>query len=523
MRFARTRPIRLLIASLPALLPLSVAVLPLASATGFLVAASAPAMARTAPESFADLAAKLQPSVVNISSSSTIQSHSGDRPGPEVPMFPPGSPFEQFFKDFLERNRPPGHGGPQSQQPAPDRKTQSLGSGFIVDSSGLIVTNNHVIDGVDEITVTLADNTTLKAELVGKDERVDVALLRVKPDKPLVAVAFADSDTARVGDWVLAIGNPFGLGGTVTAGIVSARGRDIRSGPYDDFIQTDAAINRGNSGGPLFNMNGDVIGINTAIYSPSGGSIGIGFSIPSNMAKTVVAQLKEFGKARRGWLGVRIQQVTPDIAESLGLKETMGAMVAGVNDDGPAALAKIRNGDIITKFNGQDVKEMKNLPRLVAETAIGQDVPITLWRDGHEMVVQAKLGELPDDQKLASSAAPGKMEGAKPTEIASLGLQLSALTPENRDRFQLSAEQKGVVIADVAINSSAAERGLKPGDVILEVQQEAVNSPADVQSRVDAVRKQNRKSVLMLVQSGDGLRWVPLSLAPLPAKPGKAG
>ena len=516
MRSVRTRPLHLLIA-------LSVAAAPVVTATGILAAASAPAMARTAPESFDDLAAKLQPSVVNISSSSTIQARGGDRPGPEIPMFPPGSPFEQFFKDFLERNRPQGRGGPQPQQPAPDRKTQSLGSGFIIDASGLIVTNNHVIDGADEITVTLSDNTTLKAELVGKDERVDVALLRVKPDKPLVAASFGDSDTARVGDWVLAIGNPFGLGGTVTAGIVSARGRDIRSGPYDDFIQTDAAINRGNSGGPLFNMNGDVIGINTAIYSPSGGSIGIGFSIPANMAKNVVAQLKEFGKARRGWLGVRIQQVTPDIAESLGLKEPIGAMVAGVNEGGPAESAKIRNGDIITKFNGQDVKEMKNLPRLVAETAIGQEVPVTLWRDGHEVTVQAKLGELPDDQKVAAGAAPGKTEGAKPTEIASLGLQLSALTPENRDRFQLSPEQKGVVIADVAANSSAAERGLKPGDVILEVQQEAVNSPADVQARVETVRKQNRKSVLMLVQSGDGLRWVPLSLAPVPSKPGKPG
>ncbi len=508
MRSLRTRPLHVLLA-------LSLSALPLAGA------ASPPAAARVAPESFADLAAKLQPSVVNISSSATIQTRGGERPGPDVPIFPPGSPFEQFFKDFLERNRPPGRGG----QPPPqaDRKTQSLGSGFIIDPSGLIVTNNHVIDGADEITVTLTDNTTLKAELVGRDERVDVALLRVKPEKPLTAVVFGDSDASRVGDWVLAIGNPFGLGGTVTAGIVSARGRDIRSGPYDDFIQTDAAINRGNSGGPLFNMSGEVIGINTAIYSPSGGSIGIGFSIPANMAKNVVAQLQEFGKARRGWLGVRIQQVTPDIAESLGLKEPIGAMVAGINEGGPAEAAKIHNGDIITKFNGQDVKEMKNLPRLVAETAIGREVPVVLWRDGHELTVQAKLGELPEEQKMAAGDAPARTEGAKPTEIASLGLQLSALSGEIREKFQLSAEQKGVVIADVAAGSSAAERGLKPGDVILEVQQEAVATPADVLSRVDAVRKQNRKSVLMLVQSGDGLRWVPLALTVAPAKPGKPG
>ena len=522
MRLVRTRPLRLLLLLSSALLPVTATTgITVAAATGMTIAVSTPAAARTAPESFADLAAKLQPSVVNISSSTTIQSRGGDRQGPEVPMFPPGSPFEQFFKDFLERNRPPGRGGQQPREQMPERKSQSLGSGFIIDSSGLIVTNNHVIDGADEITVTLTDNTTLKAELVGRDERVDVALLRVKPEKPLTAVAFGDSDTARVGDWVLAIGNPFGLGGTVTAGIVSARGRDIRSGPYDDFIQTDAAINRGNSGGPLFNMNGDVIGINTAIYSPSGGSIGIGFSIPANMAKTVVAQLKEFGKAKRGWLGVRIQQVTPDIAESLGLKDATGAMVAGVNDGGPADNAKIRNGDIILKFNGQDVKEMKNLPRLVAETPIGQEVPVTLWRDGKEVVVQAKLGELPEEQKVAAGAAPGKGSAVKPTEVASLGLQLSPPPPETRDRLQLDADQKCVVIVDVATNSSAAERGLKPGDVILEVQQEAVSTPADVQSRVDAVRKQNRKSVLMLVQSGDGLRWVPLALPPVkPAKPG---
>ena len=474
---------------------------------------AAPALARGAPDSFADLAATLSPAVVNISSSSSAQARA-DRPGPEVPLFPPGSPFEQFFKDFLERNRPPGaHPGPGGPSaPAPDRKTQSLGSGFIIDSSGLIVTNNHVIDGADEITVTLADNTTLKATLVGKDERVDVALLKVTSEKPLPAVKFGDSDAERVGDWVLAIGNPFGLGGTVTAGIVSARGRDIRSGPYDDFLQTDAAINRGNSGGPLFNMNGDVIGINTAIYSPSGGSIGIGFSIPSNMAKNVVMQLRDFGRARRGWLGVRIQQVTPDISESVGLKETSGAMVAGVNDGGPADTAKIRNGDIILKFNGQAVKEMRVLPRLVAETQIGQAVPVMLWRDGHEMSVEAKVGELPDEEKQASVTPAAKPEPAKTTGLASLGLQLAPISPETREQFQLGADQKGVVIVDVAGGSSAAERGIKPGDVIVEVQQEAVNSPGDITSRVDAVRKQGRKSVLVLVQSGDGLRWVPLTL-----------
>jgi len=319
------------------------------------------AEARGAPDSFADLAARLLPAVVNVSTSQTVQQR--QQSGPEMPMFPPGSPFEQFFKDFFNRQRPPGNRN-ESQPRAPERRAQSLGSGFVIDPEGLIVTNNHVIDGADEISITLQDNTTLKASVVGRDESTDLALLRVKPDKPLPYVEFGDSDAARVGDWVLAIGNPFGLGGSVTAGIVSARGRDINSGPYDDFIQTDAAINRGNSGGPLFNMDGKVVGINTAIYSPSGGSIGIGFSIPSKLAQNVVNQLRNYGQARRGWLGVRIQQVTPEIAESLGLKEPTGAMIAGVNEGGPADKAKIRNGDIVLKFNGQEVKNMSALPRI---------------------------------------------------------------------------------------------------------------------------------------------------------------
>ena len=469
--------------------------------------------ARTSPDSFADLAAKLLPAVVNISSTQSVQASAGaPNAGPEVPLFPPGSPFEQFFKDFLNRNRPGGKGD-QGQQQEPERRMQSLGSGFIVDPSGLIVTNNHVIDGADEITVTLQDNTSLKAKVLGRDETGDIALLQVKPDKPLPAVPFGDSDAERVGDWVLAIGNPFGLGGTVTAGIVSARGRDIRQGPYDDFIQTDAAINRGNSGGPLFNMDGQVIGMNTAIYSPSGGSIGIGFSIPSNMVKAVVAQLKDFGHPRRGWLGVRIQEVTPDIAESLGLKEATGAMVAGVNGGGPADTAKIHNGDIILKFNGQDVKEMRTLPRIVADSEVGKSVPVVLWRDGKEVTVQATLAEKPDDIQVAAAATPDKAPEQKTTQISGLGLTLAPITQEMKDKFSLGTDQKGVVITDVSPNSSASERGLKAGDVIVEVQQGAVTTPADVQQKVDNVRKESRKSVLMLIQRQDGLQWVPLSLS----------
>ncbi len=508
MRLTSTRTVRAAALAFSALLAVP-------AASGL---SAVPAYARDVPDSFADLAEKLQPAVVNISSSTSVQARGGFS-GPEIPLFPPGSPFEQFFKDFLDRNRPGGRQGqPTPQQPAPERRMQSLGSGFIVDPSGLVVTNNHVIEGADEVTVTLQDNTSLKATIVGRDERVDVALLKVKSDKPLPAVSFGDSDKERVGDWVLAIGNPFGLGGSVTAGIVSARGRDIRQGPYDDFLQTDAAINRGNSGGPLFNMNGEVIGINTAIYSPSGGSIGIGFAIPANMAKTVVDQLRDFGHARRGWLGVRIQQVTPDIAESLGLHDSGGAMVAGVNDGGPADQAKIRNGDIILKFNGQDVKEMRNLPRIVAETPIGQEVPVTIWRDGKQQIVQAKVGELPEDQQVAAATPgpTGKVDKPTPTEISGLGLQLAPITQETRDKYQLSANQKGVLVTDVAANSPAAERGLKAGDVIVEVGSppEPVNSPADVQQRVDTVRKQSRRSVLMLVQSQEGSpRWVPLNLS----------
>jgi serine protease Do len=471
------------------------------------VALPTAAQARPAPDSFADLAEKLLPAVVNISSSQLVQAR-GDRMGPEIPSFPPGSPFEQFFRDFMERNRPPGQ---QSSPQAPPRRMQSLGSGFIVDASGYVVTNNHVIDGADEITVTLQDNTALKATLVGRDERTDIAVLKVTSDKPLTALKLGDSDRSRVGDWVLAIGNPFGLGGSVTAGIVSARGRDIQQGPYDNFIQTDAAINRGNSGGPLFNMDGEVIGINTAIYSPSGGSIGIGFSIPSNIARTVVAQLRDFGRAKRGWLGVKIQQVTPDIAESMGLKEAAGALVASVEDGGPAAAAKLRGGDIILKFGDQDIKEMRLLPRIVAETEIGREVPVKLWRDGHEMTLTAKVGELPEDQKQAA-AAPDKPAPAAPVELADLGLKLAPITPEARERYQIGSDQKGVLVTDVANGSPAAARGLKPGDVIVEVQQHEVTTPAEVVEQVGRVRKTDRRSVLMLIQGQDGPRWVPLSL-----------
>jgi serine protease Do len=316
----------------------------------------------------------------------------------------------------------------------------------------------------------------------------------------------------RIGDWVLAIGNPFGLGGSVTAGIVSARGRDIHEGPYDDFIQTDAPINRGNSGGPLFNMDGQVIGINTAIYSPSGGSIGIGFAIPANMAKLDVDQLRQYGHPRRGYLGVRIQEVTPDIAESLSLHQPGGAMVAGVNPGGPADQAHLRNGDVILKFNGQDVKDMRTLPRIVADSEVGKQVPVVVWRDGKQVTLQATLAEMPDDKTQLAAATPGQPAAPQNTDVSGLGMKLAPISSETKSKYGLGDNQKGVVITDVSPDGAAAKQGLKPGDVIVEVQQSEVNTPADVQQHVDSVRKENRRSVLMLIQRQDGMQWIPVPL-----------
>jgi serine protease Do len=487
---------------------------PLAPASA-LAQAAAPAAAplRNAPETFAPLARQLLPAVVNISTSQTLQARPGRPDAPEIPQAPPGSPFEEFFRDFFERNRPPGQGG-QPGQPQRPRRAQSLGSGFVIDASGIVVTNNHVIDGADEINVILQDNTSLKAELLGTDPRTDIAVLRVRPEKPLpAAVSFGDSDNISVGDWVLAIGNPFGLGGSVTAGIVSARGRDIRQGMYDDFIQTDAAINRGNSGGPLFNMSGEVVGINTAIYSPSGGSIGIGFSIPSNLARNIVAQLRDTGRVRRGWLGVNIQQVTDEIAESLGLRGgARGALVARAQEDGPAAKGGIQNGDVILRFNGQEVREMRNLPRIVADTGVGTEVPVVVWRDGREQTVRVTVAELPQDQQQAA-ATPGQQPQQRQTlELSGLGLRVAPVNPEARERFSLRPDSRGVVITDVAPNSPAAERELRPGDLIVEVQQERVNTPQELQERLELLRRQNRPSALLLIESQSGQRWVPLRL-----------
>ncbi|HEV7265337.1 MAG TPA: DegQ family serine endoprotease [Falsiroseomonas sp.] len=465
-----------------------------------------------APSSFAPLAQRLLPAVVNIQTTQAAGQARAGRDAPEVPQAPPGSPFEEFFRDFMERNRPNGQTPGQPGRPVPPRRGQSLGSGFVIDASGIVVTNNHVIDGADEINVVLQDNTTLRAELLGADSRTDLAVLRVRPESPLPAVVLGDSDSAQVGDWVVAIGNPFGLGGSVTAGIVSARGRDIRQGLYDDFIQTDAAINRGNSGGPLFNLAGEVVGINTAIYSPTGGSIGIGFAIPSNLARNIIAQLRDNGRVRRGWLGVNIQQVTDEIAESLGLKDgARGALVARAQEGGPAAAGGIQAGDVILRFNGREVREMRNLPRIVADTTVGDRVQVVVWRDGREQTVEITVAELPGEQQQAA-VQPTQPAQPQQTELSGLGLRVAPITPEQRERFSLRADSRGVVITEVSPDSPAAERELRPGDVIVEVQQERVASPTEVQERLERLRRQGRATALLLIEGPQGQRWVPLRL-----------
>src|SRR5450830_11940 len=455
---------------------------------------TAPAQAR-GPDGIADVAEAVIDAVVNISTKQTVEMNTT-----AMPQLPPGSPFEEFFDEFFKNRQ--GQGGPGGGQTP--RRVNSLGSGFIIDASGLVVTNNHVIADADEINVILNDGTTLKAEIVGRDTKTDLALLRVKPVKPLKAVKFGDSDKLRLGEWVIAIGNPFSLGGTVTAGIVSARNRDIQSGPYDNYIQTDAAINRGNSGGPLFSLNGEVIGVNTAIISPSGGSIGIGFAVPSKTALAVIDQLRQFKEVRRGWLGVRIQQVTDEIADSLSIKPARGALIAGIDDKGPAKPAGIEPGDVIVKFDGQDIKEMRDLPKIVAETPVGKDVEVTIIRKGNEEKKIVKLGRLEDEKKQA--ALTPKKDGVEEKTVVkkALGLDLANLTDELRKKHNIKDKVKGVLITGVDANSAAAEKRLSPGMVIAEVQQQPVGSADELQQRIERLKKDGKKAVVLLVVTPDG-------------------
>ncbi|XKM42156.1 Do family serine endopeptidase [Rhizobium ruizarguesonis] len=490
------------------------------------------------PASVADLAEGLLDAVVNISTSQNVKDDEGAGPAPRAPD---GSPFQEFFNDFF--NKQQGNKGG-------NHNVSSLGSGFVIDPAGYIVTNNHVIEGADDIEINFANGSKLKAKLIGTDTKTDLSVLKVEPKTPLKSVKFGDSSTMRIGDWVMAIGNPFGFGGSVTVGIISGRGRNINAGPYDNFIQTDAAINKGNSGGPLFNMKGEVIGINTAIISPSGGSIGIGFSVPSELASGVVDQLREYGETRRGWLGVRIQPVTDDIADSLGLDTAKGALVAGVIKGGPVDDGSIKAGDVILKFDGKTVSEMRDLPRVVAESTVGKEVDVVVLRDGKEQTVKVKLGRLEDSDQAATSddaapdgsqddgvitpdpgenndmdqpdtgdqaqPAPGtpdqhkgqvSPDAATPKNV--LGLSLSLLSAETRKAFGIAESVDGVVVTEVTPGSASAEKGLKPGDVIVEVAQEFMKSPDAVAAKVQALKQEGRRNAQLMIASANGdLRFV---------------
>jgi serine protease Do len=450
--------------------------------------------AAEAPASFADLAAKVTPAVVNIASKHKA-AQAGDDNGHLPYVVPKGSPFEDFFKHFNERQRPDN-----------GAEAMALGSGFIVDPAGYVVTNNHVIDGATDINVTLTTGKTYPAKLIGTDKKTDLALLKIESPTPLPTVSFGDSDAIRVGDWVLAVGNPFGLGGTVTSGIVSARGRDLNSSAFDDFLQIDASINQGNSGGPTFSMAGEVIGINTAIFSPNGGSVGIGFAIPSNLAKPIIATLREKGSIERGWLGVQIQGVTPDIAAAVGLDKPAGAIVSEVMPDSPAAKAGLKAGDVILSFGGKAVDRLRDLPRLVAATPIGGKAEVTLWRDHAKQTVTVEVAKLADDQVAANDSQPEAPAASPADTVETLGLTLASLTPDLRQQFGIAETINGVVVTSVADGGPAAKRGLQPGDVIEQVGSDPVATPQQVASLAKAAHAENRNAVLLLVnRQGDEL------------------
>ena len=462
----------------------------------FLLAQASAGFARGAPDSFADLAEKLSPSVVNITTSTTVTGVS-DESRPQVPE---GSPFGEMFKDFFDN----GQGG--QRRP---RKSSALGSGFVISADGYIVTNNHVIDKADEIVIEFFDGKELDAKLVGRDTKTDIALLKVEADEPLPFVGFGDSDIARVGDWVMAIGNPLGQGFSVSAGIISARNRTLRSGPYDDFIQTDAAINRGNSGGPLFNMNGEVIGVNTAIISPNGGSIGLGFSMSSAVVDRVVKQLLEFGETRRGWLGVQIQDIDADMAEALGLENVAGAMVSGV-PEGPGQDAGILPGDVILSFDGYDVDDTRGLVAAVGNADVGKAVRVVVFRDGKTQTLKVTLGRREAAEK--AQIVPAVATPTEPKEAQEMGMTLMSLTAETREQLGLADDVNGVAVVAVDETMDAFEKGVRSGDVIVEVGQEAVSTPADISKAFKDAKEAGRKSVLLLVARGDGSRFVGLSL-----------
>jgi serine protease Do len=447
-----------------------------------------------APESFAELAEQISPSVVNITTSSVVSA-----PLEGMPQVPEGSPFEDFFDEFGGPEGPDGNGQP--------RRSEALGSGFVISEDGYIVTNNHVIEGADEIEIEFFSGERLEAKLVGTDPNTDIALLKVESDTPLPFVSFGNSDLMRVGDWVVAMGNPLGQGFSVSAGIVSARNRAL-SGTYDDYLQTDAAINRGNSGGPLFNMDGQVVGVNTAILSPNGGSIGIGFSMASNVVTKVVDQLREFGETRRGWLGVRIQDVSPDVAEAMGLPEAKGALITDV-PEGPAKEAGLLAGDVIMQFNGKPVDDTRDLTRRVADAPVGAAVPVVILREGQTETLDVVLGRR---EEAEAEAQPATAAPETPAEALVLGMTLVPLTDEMAAKLGLDAGAKGLAVAAVDEASEAFGKGMREGDVITEAGQQKVERLQDLQDRVSEAVDAGRKSLLLLVRREGDPRFVALAV-----------
>ncbi len=454
---------------------------------------------------FSEMADELIPSVVSVSviiSRETVNQ-------PRAPQFPPGSPFEDFFKDFFERRGIPRENIPPQR---PRRNETAQGSGFIIDDKGLIVTNNHVIAGASSITVVLHDGKSLQAKLIGADAKTDLALLKVKTDIKLKAVSWGNSDEVKVGNWAMAIGNPFGLVNTVTVGIVSARARDINAGPFDDFIQTDASINRGNSGGPLFNLKGEVIGVNTAIYSPSGGSVGIGFAIPSALAENIVEQLEEYGRTIRGWLGVRIQTVTEDLASSLGLDRPYGALVASVIPNSPAEKAGIKPGDVILNFNGSEVTEMRKLPRLVAETKVNSKSNVTIWRNEKKKSLKVVIAEMKEEEKeVKESKEKIDSEMLKSDYFEQLGITLSSITQDVRMRQNIPENVSGLLVTKVEQNTDAEIKGIRPGDIIQQINQVSINDINAFRKIINSL-KGSKKGVLLLVNRQGNINFVALKL-----------
>ena len=467
-----------------------------------LVTPLTPALAQSGHD-WSELAAKVTPAVVNVAVTVDASQAMGDDEEQRMQ----GLPLEEFMRRFEEQQqgRRPGQ---RPRNPGIQRQS-GVGTGFIVDPSGVIVTNYHVAGKASSITVTLSDSRKFKAKVLGGDEKTDIAVLKVESDKPLPYVEFGDASKVKVGQPVMAVGNPFGLGGTVTTGIISARGRDIQSGPFDDYIQTDAAINRGNSGGPLFNTDGKVIGINTAIFSPTGGSIGLGFAIPSSTAQPVVSSLREHGKVERGLLGVQIQTITDELAQSLGLKSVAGALVSEVQPDSAALKAGVKDGDVITKVNGQDIPTVKDLVRAVSAIRPGSDVKITVWRDGKEQTLTAKLGDQAMPKARADAKAPTKGKPERELEPA-YGVSLSRLTPEVRQQLRVKDDVQGALIGQVEPNSPAEEQGLRTGDIIVAIGREPIDSPQEAAAKLAEAKKAGKPALLKVYREG-ATRFVALS------------